>query len=111
QFYVVDGTTGKMSPADPAVMEADTGQKNLSQAFHYLSTYGCSRGSTSVNDFLVSSFLTGGGEWLGLLSEEKRTALTKWPRRNDRPYGEEWRQFYKVPFKLDDRSEAEIDPA
>ncbi len=111
QFYVVDAATGKMSPADRATMEADTGQKNQSQAFHYLSAYGCSRGSTSVNDFRISSFLTSTGQWYGLLSEDKVAQLSKWPTRNDRPYAEEWRQLYNVAYTVDDRNEPEIDPS
>jgi hypothetical protein len=111
RFYLVDGARSTIEPFDAGTLPAPSSYVGVEDRFNYLVPPGRSIAVTQPNDLMQLSFLTSTGLWYALLSESERSQASKWPSGRNRPSGDVARSLYRVPYRLDDRRQPEIDPA
>ena len=111
RFYTLDAVRQRIDLLDPGTLPATTSSTRVEDRFDYLVPPGRSRAVTDVSNAMQRSFLTSTGLWYALLSESERAQQSKWPSGESRPSGDVARNLYRVPYRLDDRKQPEIDPA
>lgn len=110
-FYQIDAASGRIGPADAERLRAVTPSGSVENGFTYLPPPGRYLGYNLIDGYQVKSFATPTNQWYALLTDEERARLSRWPGSSNGVYGEVARRLYRAPFALDDRREAEIDPA
>jgi hypothetical protein len=110
RFYRIDAVKREISELDPALLPEYGASSRVEDRFSYLSPPGRARVITQPNWVMQQSFLTSTGLWYALLSESERVGVSRWPAGMDQPSGAVARSLYRVPYRLDDRRQPEIDP-
>ncbi len=109
RFYRIDAAPVAIAPLDPAELPPTNNSMRVEDRFDYLVPPGRSRVMTDPQSALQKHFLTSAGTWYALLSESEREQQATFLSREDRPFGEVARSFYRTTYTLDRRGEAEID--